>query len=824
MRRRINVFIIFFYLLSFVPGQEQALAQEALSLPQPGVMVDLSAAYVPVLIKGLRVHPDNPLLFDFILDSGQSGFKLSSPEFKAESQKLIKYFLAALTISENNLWVNLSPFERARIIPDELNKTQLGAHMLAQDYMLKQLTASLIYPEKKLGKEFWNKVYAKAKSRLGHVDIPVHTFNKVWIVADKAKVLERKNAGYVVAAHLRVMLEEDYLARLRYVIPAKAGIQNKICNHDNWKPDSRFRGNDNDSHINHFSSNIIRSIVLPELEKEVNQGRNFASLRQMFYSMILATWYKEALKEALLNQVYTNKHKTSGVLNDDMAFKEKIYQRYLKAYQKGVFNYIKEELSPDGQSTFPRKYFSGGVAPNFAMRVETTTRLDSGHVYPVGNMAMVMTQMKASKINEAMAAIKATWHLPEDSPLALLLTATSMAGEEKFIVLLRKKGFGDIPTLQKMTKSDVRMRLSLRSSAETNQLDRLEEALIELTGHGFWDPRKQMDTTLNPREMLVEVVILDLQEQGKTRSVNIVKHLRADRCLTLGQLQDWVVNSSREELYKYRVTKNDRPIIEAALARYLHDESPSSPAQAAVLQGNQAQNAAMTARKRNAPKPDLMQILNEWIPLNYRTVLLGALRQHGIRTIEQLKFHTPEDLIALRGFGDAGIKVLNQVLIERTGSGLLDITKQFDPHVDPLDRSPELIVQGLSTRSQNIVKEAMRIGNVETIGGLEQWVSDPFTQLKIGQEIPRKPKAEILARIKEYVEQESASPGQAALPPGGIDLNAKKMSMEVDRKDQAMAIKFNPALVAQFKQGKFSGIIADILSVTPILNALTITD
>ena len=35
-----------------------------------------------------------------------------------------------------------------------------------------------------------------------------HLFNKVWIVADKAKVLERNNTAYVVGAHLKVMLEE----------------------------------------------------------------------------------------------------------------------------------------------------------------------------------------------------------------------------------------------------------------------------------------------------------------------------------------------------------------------------------------------------------------------------------------------------------------------------------------------------------------------------------------------------------------------------------------------------------------------------------------
>ena len=64
----------------------------------------------------MKVHPENPLLFDFILDSGKTGLNVDGIEFKAESNKLIKYFLASLTIKEDDLWVNLSPYEKDRMI------------------------------------------------------------------------------------------------------------------------------------------------------------------------------------------------------------------------------------------------------------------------------------------------------------------------------------------------------------------------------------------------------------------------------------------------------------------------------------------------------------------------------------------------------------------------------------------------------------------------------------------------------------------------------------------------------------------------------------
>ena len=58
--------------------------------------------------------------------------------------RLVKYFLAALTIPEKDLWVNLSPYEKDRVITDEFGSTEMGRDLLAQDYMLKQLTSSLI--------------------------------------------------------------------------------------------------------------------------------------------------------------------------------------------------------------------------------------------------------------------------------------------------------------------------------------------------------------------------------------------------------------------------------------------------------------------------------------------------------------------------------------------------------------------------------------------------------------------------------------------------------------------------------------------------------
>jgi hypothetical protein len=334
MRQPVSCIVVIAFICSSVMPVPKVQAQGLLGLPKPGTMVSLSPTYQPAILKGLTVHQDNPFLFDFIVDVGQD--HLQGQALKQEGEKLIKYFLASLAIADKDLWVNLSPYEKNKIVPQALGQTEMGRDLLEEDYILKQITASLIYPESGLGKVFWDRVYAAAQAKFATTQIPVNTFNKVWIVADKAEVFEHAQTVLVVNCHLKVMLEEDYLALQKHTAP-------------------------NNSHS--ISSQIIREVVLPALEKEVNQGKNFAHLRQICNSLILASWYKKNLKTALLNQVYTDKEKIKGIDLQDKTIQEQIYHRYLEAYKKGVFNYIKEDAGLTQGVLIPRKYFSGGWGP-----------------------------------------------------------------------------------------------------------------------------------------------------------------------------------------------------------------------------------------------------------------------------------------------------------------------------------------------------------------------------------------------------------------------------------------------------------------------------
>ncbi len=141
-KRISNIIILIFF------GMSQIKTAGAKGLPLPPgeeERLTLSEEFSPANPVGLKVHPQNPLQFNFFVEPGQQS--LSLEEKQAQYQTFAKYFLAALTVEEKDLWVNLSPYEKERIIPDTFGQTEMGRDLLAQDYVLKKLTASVMHPE-----------------------------------------------------------------------------------------------------------------------------------------------------------------------------------------------------------------------------------------------------------------------------------------------------------------------------------------------------------------------------------------------------------------------------------------------------------------------------------------------------------------------------------------------------------------------------------------------------------------------------------------------------------------------------------------------------
>ncbi|MCB9771241.1 MAG: hypothetical protein H6754_01630 [Candidatus Omnitrophica bacterium] len=358
-KKFVYVFVVLSFVINLISPTFSFAQEIDLKLPPPSKIKPISKVYAPAMIKAVTVNPKDPFLFDFIIDRGDSD--LSDEAFEVETQKLVKYFLAALTIPESDLWVNLSPYEKDAMVPQVLGVTELGKDLLVEDYYLKQVTAAMTNPNTPTGKKFWSLAYAKAQELYGTKQVPINTFSKVWIVPDQATVLEKDGSAFIADSHLKVFLDQDYLAITK--------------NLDNKEIGTDKLGTAKTQDINGFSSAIIRDVVLPEIEKEVNAGENFATVRQIYSSAILAAWYKKRLKESLLGKLYADQGKVAGVNAADMDSGDKIFEKYTAALKTGAYNIIKQDFDLSTQKILQRKYFSGGVkmAPTASTAIKQWT-------------------------------------------------------------------------------------------------------------------------------------------------------------------------------------------------------------------------------------------------------------------------------------------------------------------------------------------------------------------------------------------------------------------------------------------------------------------
>lgn len=325
-------------LLAFLVNSLGPVYAQAI-LPYSTEMRCSGQSYNPPFLKGIKVFPNNDQRIDFILDPGDE--KISEKNLKNTAERLSRYFFASLTLPASSLWVNLAPYDQKHIIPVAFGMTEMGRDILAEDYVLKQMTASAIHPETPNGREFWDRVYGLAQEKYGTIDIPLDVFNKVWIVPARAEVTESGGgtAAYVSEAYLRVLSDNDYQAQSGSELKSVIDV-----------------------------NPVMREVILPELEKEVNEGRCFAVLRQVYHSLILASWYKKQVHSGTLVKDYADQNRVNGLDIQDPRICLRVWSNYVKTFKNGAFDLIDEKQDPVTGIMTPKRFFSGGITLDISGR------------------------------------------------------------------------------------------------------------------------------------------------------------------------------------------------------------------------------------------------------------------------------------------------------------------------------------------------------------------------------------------------------------------------------------------------------------------------
>ncbi|MFZ2385864.1 MAG: hypothetical protein WBE75_06660 [Candidatus Omnitrophota bacterium] len=286
-------------------------------------------------LRCIEFNPRNNNL-NLLLDKGDTK-DLGRAELIDSTRTLMEYFLIGLILPNSAFWVNLRPDEGNSIIDPYLEKTDIGRILLEADLNLKKDLALATSPQTREGAVYWDKLYRKAKELFGEQRVSLPAYTRPWIVPGEIIIRRSKGSAYIYKAALKVMLEQDYLKdqALRF-------------------EDPRLK------ELNEYSSGLIRELILPKLTQRVNASKNYASLRQVYYSLILSQWFKRDFRNKITP--YRNlidRKDLTGLVSKNPWLKTCYFTQYKQSFQKGEYNESETVFTPYGQTI--RQYTSGGI-------------------------------------------------------------------------------------------------------------------------------------------------------------------------------------------------------------------------------------------------------------------------------------------------------------------------------------------------------------------------------------------------------------------------------------------------------------------------------
>ena len=303
--------------------------------------------YTPPTLKSLIVHPDSTdNYFDFVLDTREEEVE-DAQELEPLAKELIDYFFLGITLPSDDLWVNLNSVQESEVTSPRLALTDIGKVLLEADLTLKRDCSRFNDPRTKTGKQYWDNLQRRLNEEgLNTTQLPIG--NRFWIIPEEAIVEEDRDNHTVtiVSSKLKVCLEQEYLK----------------LNPHNHKLTASTPQTPQELLTQQICDYTMKESILPHIQERVNHAQEYAKLRQVYNSLILAEYYKQryhngiGLYPTLINQAHIQGLESSLPWNT-----QDFYQAYVKSAQEGEYRFSSQEYDPYLASMVKKYYFYGGI-------------------------------------------------------------------------------------------------------------------------------------------------------------------------------------------------------------------------------------------------------------------------------------------------------------------------------------------------------------------------------------------------------------------------------------------------------------------------------
>jgi PGF-CTERM protein len=311
--------------------------------------------------------------FSYVLKAQKAEEGDNIIDIKDATELSLNAFFIGLTLPDSKFWVNLNPWEPDVIMDEDLRNTDVGRIMLEADFQMKRDLCRYENPcESKIGEEFWwllekkseeliKECMKKHPNEIEDADNVLFSAAMVfWIVPDKTEVYGTDDEVYIVNITLNIESKGEYEYSAYHIVN-----QNPVVS-DDCKEDL----NEAADKFGRYWMELEEEMMLPLVVQEVNYGKNYSDLRQVYTSLALAQWYKD-------NYWYNKYLYTSGLFTDRIDTKdltgleskyrwsaEGIWSDYARSFEEGEYHCWKnrtyEERGYIITESIP--YSQGGVA------------------------------------------------------------------------------------------------------------------------------------------------------------------------------------------------------------------------------------------------------------------------------------------------------------------------------------------------------------------------------------------------------------------------------------------------------------------------------
>jgi hypothetical protein len=308
--------------------------------------------------------------FDYIFKAQKANGTRPGIGFNDSTSLAMNAFMTGLAVDDDKFRVNLNPREPNDIIDQQLRESDVGRIMLEADFQMKSDFSYYENPcTNETGKAFWNNVDKKRDALIQRC-------------MDKypGEILDIDNVRFGPGGRLTIVPDKIFAyinGTEIYIINALLTIESESCADPAYNASFRIRNQDIEALSEGCIEELNRSaneygeyykevqdrMIMPYVVADVNHGRKYEDLRNIYVALALAQWYKTTISPDTDIRDRIGSPKPAYLKSLEYWSPEEIWEKIVYFYEHGEYQCWENTTTETstGMNTVSRQRLIGGV-------------------------------------------------------------------------------------------------------------------------------------------------------------------------------------------------------------------------------------------------------------------------------------------------------------------------------------------------------------------------------------------------------------------------------------------------------------------------------